>query len=90
MTTWYTVRPRHIPWILDTTLNKGKVTVATDGSVAEKKGYFAVVFHTEDKEIPFQGSCDCVPQLISSYQTELMGILLMLYLLQALSSFTNN
>eukprot|EP00957_Ditylum_brightwellii_P022814 1721008-Ditylum_brightwellii.AAC.1 len=71
-------------------LNDGKVTVATDESVAEKKGYFAIIFHTADEEICFEGTCDRVPQLISSYQTELTGILSVLYLICTLSSFTHN
>eukprot|EP00957_Ditylum_brightwellii_P121223 9244615-Ditylum_brightwellii.AAC.1 len=32
-----------------------KATIATDGSVAQKKGYFAVVFYTDNKAIPYQG-----------------------------------
>eukprot|EP00957_Ditylum_brightwellii_P072193 5487909-Ditylum_brightwellii.AAC.1 len=32
-------------------LNEGKVMIATDGLVAEKKGYFAVVLYTEEAEL---------------------------------------
>eukprot|EP00957_Ditylum_brightwellii_P191430 14574472-Ditylum_brightwellii.AAC.1 len=46
------------PGYLIQALNKGKVTIATAGLVAEKKGYFAVVFHTDDKDICFEGPCD--------------------------------
>eukprot|EP00957_Ditylum_brightwellii_P107260 8184158-Ditylum_brightwellii.AAC.1 len=36
-------------WI--NTINAGAVTIATDGSVAEKKGYFATVFYTTERSI---------------------------------------
>eukprot|EP00957_Ditylum_brightwellii_P157681 12001971-Ditylum_brightwellii.AAC.1 len=32
-------------------LNEGWATIATDDSVADKKGYFVVVFHTDSKTV---------------------------------------
>eukprot|EP00957_Ditylum_brightwellii_P161397 12289074-Ditylum_brightwellii.AAC.1 len=57
--------------------------IATDESVAEQKGYFAVILHTENEKMWFQGPCDCNKALISLYRVELTGILSTLYLLQA-------
>eukprot|EP00957_Ditylum_brightwellii_P078937 6002235-Ditylum_brightwellii.AAC.1 len=59
--------------------------IAMDGSVAHKKGYFAVVFHSADNSICFQGPCDGNSLLMTSYRTELTGISSALCLLQALS-----
>eukprot|EP00957_Ditylum_brightwellii_P010093 762693-Ditylum_brightwellii.AAC.1 len=55
-------QPQHIKWLLGTlnaekvdpnhwltTINNKEVTIATDGSVAEQKGYFAVILHTENE-----------------------------------------
>jgi hypothetical protein len=69
-------------------ITEGTVTIATDGSVAKRKGYFAVVFHTDESTIRFQGPCDGNDALMTSYRTELTGILSALYLLQALIKFT--
>eukprot|EP00957_Ditylum_brightwellii_P035264 2674672-Ditylum_brightwellii.AAC.1 len=68
-------------------LNKGLVTIATDGSVANWKGYYATVMHTDQKQLGFQGPCYGVKSLMTSYCTELAGILTALYLLRALSSY---
>eukprot|EP00957_Ditylum_brightwellii_P126698 9657167-Ditylum_brightwellii.AAC.1 len=57
-------------------LNRGIVTIATDGSVLNKKGYFATVLHTDQQQLQFQGPCDGDSSLMTSYQTELTGILL--------------
>eukprot|EP00957_Ditylum_brightwellii_P172683 13145550-Ditylum_brightwellii.AAC.1 len=75
---------QHIKWLLGalhaqnvdpnywlTTTNNGKVTIATDGSVVEQKGYFAVILHTENKKIRFQGPCYCNKALILLYRAEL-------------------
>eukprot|EP00957_Ditylum_brightwellii_P056085 4251143-Ditylum_brightwellii.AAC.1 len=43
--------------------NQGEVHIATDGSVAGKKGYFTVVFHTEHEMLRFQGPCNGSPVL---------------------------
>eukprot|EP00957_Ditylum_brightwellii_P171687 13070123-Ditylum_brightwellii.AAC.1 len=69
-------------------ISNGKVAIATDGSVAQKKVYFAVVFHTDNKCIRYQGPCDGNASLMTSYRTELTGILSALYLLQAIIKFT--
>eukprot|EP00957_Ditylum_brightwellii_P041014 3105505-Ditylum_brightwellii.AAC.1 len=58
-----------------------------DVSVVHKKGYFAVVFHSADKSICFQGPCDGNSSLMTSYRMELTGILSALYLLQALIKY---
>eukprot|EP00957_Ditylum_brightwellii_P068611 5209168-Ditylum_brightwellii.AAC.1 len=73
------VDPNH--WL--TTINNGEVKIATNGFVAEQKGYFDVILHTENEQIWFQGPCDCNKALVSSYRTELTCILSALYLLQA-------
>ena len=70
-------------------ISNGIVTIATDGSVAQKKGYFAVVFHTDNKSICYQGPCDGNDSLMTLYRTELTGILSALYLLRALSTFSH-
>jgi hypothetical protein len=69
--------------------NNNKVTIATDGSVANKKGYFVVVLHTDKALLKFQGPCGCHLSLVSLYCTKLTGILSALYLLCALATFTN-
>eukprot|EP00957_Ditylum_brightwellii_P074488 5659951-Ditylum_brightwellii.AAC.1 len=43
-------------WI--TAINAGAVMIATDGSVADKRGYFAVVLFTTEQTIRYQGTCD--------------------------------
>eukprot|EP00957_Ditylum_brightwellii_P097392 7417936-Ditylum_brightwellii.AAC.1 len=68
-------------------ISDGIVIIAIDGSVAQKKGYFAVVFHTNNKSICFQGPCDGNDSLMTSYRTELIGILSAMYLLHALINF---
>eukprot|EP00957_Ditylum_brightwellii_P094844 7223078-Ditylum_brightwellii.AAC.1 len=40
-------------WII--TLNNGRVTIATDNSVAQKTGYFATILHTPECQLQFQG-----------------------------------
>eukprot|EP00957_Ditylum_brightwellii_P159190 12116296-Ditylum_brightwellii.AAC.1 len=53
-------QPQHIKWLLGTlnaqngdpnhwltAIHNGEVTITIDGSVAEQKGYFAVILHTE-------------------------------------------
>eukprot|EP00957_Ditylum_brightwellii_P013974 1054500-Ditylum_brightwellii.AAC.1 len=52
------------------TINAGAVTIATDGSVADKKGYFAVVLFTTEQTIRYQGPCDRANALMTSYRTE--------------------
>eukprot|EP00957_Ditylum_brightwellii_P172747 13150895-Ditylum_brightwellii.AAC.1 len=69
-------------------LNNDKVMIATNGSVAHMKGYFAVVFHTDNKTICFQGPCDGNTSMTTSYRTELMRILLALCLLQVLIEYS--
>eukprot|EP00957_Ditylum_brightwellii_P090097 6861360-Ditylum_brightwellii.AAC.2 len=61
----------HVKWILGNlqaaevgakywidALNKGLVTIATDGSVANQKGYCATFMHTDQKQLRFQGPCN--------------------------------
>eukprot|EP00957_Ditylum_brightwellii_P010607 803262-Ditylum_brightwellii.AAC.1 len=38
--------------------NRDIVTIATDDSVLNKKGYFATVLHTDQRQLWFQGPCD--------------------------------
>jgi hypothetical protein len=71
-----------------TQLQEGTVSIASDGSVATKRGYYAVVFHTETEILRFQGPCDGAPALMSSFRAELAGILASLYFLNALTTFT--
>eukprot|EP00957_Ditylum_brightwellii_P189893 14456438-Ditylum_brightwellii.AAC.1 len=71
-----------------THLQEGNVSIASNGSVATKKGYNAVVFHTETETLRFQGLCNGAPALMSSFQAELAGILAFLYFLNALTAFT--
>eukprot|EP00957_Ditylum_brightwellii_P196346 14959934-Ditylum_brightwellii.AAC.1 len=49
-----------------TALNDGNLHIATYGSVATKKGYFAVVFYTKERILQFQSPCDCHPDFIMS------------------------
>eukprot|EP00957_Ditylum_brightwellii_P201907 15327747-Ditylum_brightwellii.AAC.1 len=48
-------------------LNKGLVTIATDGSVADQKGYCVTVMHTDQKQLRFQYPCDGAKSLMTSY-----------------------
>eukprot|EP00957_Ditylum_brightwellii_P203698 15335827-Ditylum_brightwellii.AAC.1 len=99
---YLTTQPHHVKHLLGTlldnnidtdywikALNDNKVTIATDGSVADKKGYFAVVLHMDKALLRFQSPCDCHSSLVSLYCTEMAGILSALYLLCALATFTN-
>eukprot|EP00957_Ditylum_brightwellii_P166071 12643726-Ditylum_brightwellii.AAC.1 len=45
----------------------GIVTIATNGSVSNQKGYFATVLHTDQRQLWFQGSCDGAYSLMTSY-----------------------
>eukprot|EP00957_Ditylum_brightwellii_P173406 13203344-Ditylum_brightwellii.AAC.1 len=69
-------------------LQAGNVSIASDGSVATKRGYYAVVFHTETETLCFQGPCDGAPALTSSFRAELAGILASLYFLNAITDFS--
>eukprot|EP00957_Ditylum_brightwellii_P160022 12180902-Ditylum_brightwellii.AAC.1 len=71
-------------------INTGIVTIVIDGSVADRKGYFAMVLHTEKKSIHFQGPCDGAKSLMTSYRAELTGILSALYLLCAMAKFSKS
>eukprot|EP00957_Ditylum_brightwellii_P116837 8911916-Ditylum_brightwellii.AAC.1 len=42
--------------------------IATDGSVADKKGYFAAVLFTTERTIQYQGLCDGAKALMTSYR----------------------
>eukprot|EP00957_Ditylum_brightwellii_P005395 411557-Ditylum_brightwellii.AAC.1 len=85
---------RHILGTLDTdninvdywirAINDGKVTIAIDGSMAQQKGYFATVLHTDERQLQFQGPCNCYPCLILLHWTEFTRILAALYLICAL------
>eukprot|EP00957_Ditylum_brightwellii_P035710 2707697-Ditylum_brightwellii.AAC.1 len=50
-------------------------------------GLYAVILHTEERELCIQGPCNCLAQCISSYRAELMGILVVYYLLHSFISF---
>ena len=66
-------------------LQEGSVNIASDGSVAKGKGYYALLLKMKDRQLQFQGPCDCDPQLVSSYRAELMGILALYYLLDVMA-----
>eukprot|EP00957_Ditylum_brightwellii_P182167 13879059-Ditylum_brightwellii.AAC.1 len=81
-------QPDYVKWILGNlqaaqvnaeywidALNKGLETIATDGSVANQKGCYATVMHTDQKQLRFQGPCNGAKSLMTSYCTELTGIL---------------
>eukprot|EP00957_Ditylum_brightwellii_P153696 11697757-Ditylum_brightwellii.AAC.1 len=53
------------------TLNNNTVTIATNRSVTENRGYFATVFHMEDRQLCFQGPCNGHESLMTSYRSEL-------------------
>eukprot|EP00957_Ditylum_brightwellii_P096985 7385727-Ditylum_brightwellii.AAC.1 len=55
--------------------------------MAQKKGYFVVVFHMDNTSIRFQGPCNGNDSLMTSYRTKLTSILSAMYLLQALIKF---
>eukprot|EP00957_Ditylum_brightwellii_P013799 1039661-Ditylum_brightwellii.AAC.1 len=95
-------QPEHVQHLLDTlkaeevnpdywinAITEGQVTIAMYGSVAHKKGYFAVIFHSADKSIHFQGPCDGNSSLMTSYRMELTGIFSTLYLLHTLIRYKN-
>eukprot|EP00957_Ditylum_brightwellii_P197286 15030305-Ditylum_brightwellii.AAC.1 len=73
-------------WVL--AINAGSATIATDGLVTDRNEFFATVLHTKEKTLRFQGPCDGLSKLMTSYQTELTGILSALYLLRALFTFS--
>eukprot|EP00957_Ditylum_brightwellii_P014265 1073945-Ditylum_brightwellii.AAC.1 len=68
-------------------LQENSVNIASDGSVIGKMGSYAVILHTEERELCLQGPCNCSTQCISSYRAELMGILAVYYLLHSFISF---
>eukprot|EP00957_Ditylum_brightwellii_P204378 15338972-Ditylum_brightwellii.AAC.1 len=70
-------------------INVGAVTIATDGSVADKKGYFVAVLYTTERFLRYQGPCDRAKDLMTSYWKELSGILFTLYLIRAFTEFSN-
>eukprot|EP00957_Ditylum_brightwellii_P145910 11111071-Ditylum_brightwellii.AAC.1 len=70
-------------------INAGAVMIAKDGSVADKKRYFATVLYTTGKTIRYQGPCDGAKDLMTSYRMELSGILSALYLIRAFTEFSN-
>eukprot|EP00957_Ditylum_brightwellii_P185131 14098231-Ditylum_brightwellii.AAC.1 len=43
-------------WI--SAINDGTITIATDGSVADRNGFFATVPHTDKQTLRFQGPCN--------------------------------
>eukprot|EP00957_Ditylum_brightwellii_P159985 12178462-Ditylum_brightwellii.AAC.1 len=57
--------------------------------MADKKGYFAVVLFTTERTIQYQGPCDGANALMTSYRTELSGILSALYLIRAFTEFSD-
>eukprot|EP00957_Ditylum_brightwellii_P151038 11501029-Ditylum_brightwellii.AAC.1 len=52
-------------WIV--ALQSGIVVAASDSSVKDGKGMYAVIFKTGKKELQFQGPVDCHPSLLQSY-----------------------
>eukprot|EP00957_Ditylum_brightwellii_P010104 763619-Ditylum_brightwellii.AAC.1 len=75
-------------WI--SALQQGQVHIATDSSIADRKGYFVVVFHTDTQMLQFQGPCNGLPLLMKSYRFELSSILATLYFINALQDFTKD
>eukprot|EP00957_Ditylum_brightwellii_P130489 9954958-Ditylum_brightwellii.AAC.1 len=65
-----------------------KVQAASDGSVKDKSGTYAMVFQIEAKALRFQGPVECDPSLLKSYRAELIGILAMYYFLKYLSIYS--
>eukprot|EP00957_Ditylum_brightwellii_P031894 2418463-Ditylum_brightwellii.AAC.1 len=51
------------------------VETASDGSVKDGQGAYAVIFTAGGRELWFQGPVDCHPSLIQSYRAELTGLL---------------
>eukprot|EP00957_Ditylum_brightwellii_P040686 3079854-Ditylum_brightwellii.AAC.1 len=68
-------------------LQQDQIHIATDGSVADIQGYFVVVFHMDIQMLQFQGPCNGLPLLMTSYRSELSGILTTLYFIDALQDF---
>eukprot|EP00957_Ditylum_brightwellii_P128990 9840272-Ditylum_brightwellii.AAC.1 len=66
-------------------LQEGSVNIASDRLAAKGKGYYALLLKSKDRQLQLQGPCDCDPQLILSYRAELMGILALYYLLDAMA-----
>eukprot|EP00957_Ditylum_brightwellii_P188220 14328100-Ditylum_brightwellii.AAC.1 len=52
-------------------------------------GLYAVILHIEERELQLQGPCNCLTQCISSYKAELMGILVVHYLLHSFMLLRN-
>eukprot|EP00957_Ditylum_brightwellii_P041629 3153032-Ditylum_brightwellii.AAC.1 len=69
------------------TLQEGSVNIASDGSVAKRKGYYALLLKIKDRQLQFQGPCNYDPQLILSYRAKLMEILALYYLLDAMVAY---
>eukprot|EP00957_Ditylum_brightwellii_P038863 2937526-Ditylum_brightwellii.AAC.1 len=95
------MQPDSIKWLLGTlhaeqidpffwiqALNDDKVMIVTDGSETHRKGYFALVFHIDNKTICFQGPCNDNPSMAMPYRMELTEIILALYLIQALTEYS--
>eukprot|EP00957_Ditylum_brightwellii_P171474 13053989-Ditylum_brightwellii.AAC.1 len=68
-------------------LQEGSVNIVSDGSVTKGKEYYALLLKKKDRQLQFQGPCDGDLQLISSYRAELMGILALYYLLDAMVEY---
>eukprot|EP00957_Ditylum_brightwellii_P019809 1494460-Ditylum_brightwellii.AAC.1 len=60
---YITILPEHAA------LHCRDIHIATDGSVAHKRGYYVVVFYTDGKVLKFQGPCDGSPILVTSFYT---------------------
>eukprot|EP00957_Ditylum_brightwellii_P071772 5455469-Ditylum_brightwellii.AAC.1 len=73
-------------WI--SAINARAAMIATNSSAADRNGFFATVLHTEEQTLQFQGPCNGLSILMTSYRAELTGILSTLYLLCALSTFS--
>eukprot|EP00957_Ditylum_brightwellii_P027844 2104758-Ditylum_brightwellii.AAC.2 len=71
-----------------TTINKNKVTIASDGWVKEGIGTCAVIFKTKEHKLCFQGPVDCHQTPIESYQFKLTGILTTYYILHCIKEYT--
>eukprot|EP00957_Ditylum_brightwellii_P148525 11309246-Ditylum_brightwellii.AAC.1 len=70
-------------------IETGIVETASDGSVKDGQGTYAVIFTAGGKELWFQGPVDCHPSLIQSYRAELTGLLAIKLLLKRLGDYSN-
>eukprot|EP00957_Ditylum_brightwellii_P027244 2059947-Ditylum_brightwellii.AAC.1 len=69
-------------------MNMDLVTIATDGSVKDNTGCYAVILCTTDCELCLQGPCNSYATQILPYRAELLDILAVYYRIQSFITFT--